>query len=259
MPMRDARINKTVVMEYNIENRGQKTEDRGKVYVIPDPDPESPYIYCKIKFYINEPQNSSILTKSPHFLQKTALKPLLSQNPVEKTKNIFSICINYGPPRSGGPFLYIEVFLDTREKLDSLIADACNAAAVSLVEADWFRAGKRKVLRLYIDKPEGVTVDDCAKVSRNLSDALDADPDLIDGAYTLEVSSPGLDRPLKSDADFNRNIGRRIRVTRSTGKPAAGVLKSFNDESLTLELKGKAGEIVVPRAEILSAKVDVEI
>lgn len=149
--------------------------------------------------------------------------------------------------------------MDTREKLDSLIAAACNAVSVSLVEADWFRAGKRKVLRLYIDKPEGVTVSDCACVSRNLSDALDADPDLIDGAYTLEVSSPGLDRPLKTDADFSRNVGRRLRVTRSTGKPVAGNLKEFNDESLTLELKGKAGEVVVPRSEILSAKVDVEI
>lgn len=180
-------------------------------------------------------------------------------NAVEKLCKNCSICSNNGPPRSGGPFLYIEVFLDTREKLDSLIAAACNAASVSLVEADWFRAGKRKVLRLYIDKPEGVTVSDCACVSRNLSDALDADPDLIDGAYTLEVSSPGLDRPLKTDADFSRNVGRRLRVTRSTGKPVAGNLKEFNDESLTLELKGKAGEVVVPRSEILSAKVDVEI
>ena len=104
MPTMEARINKTAVMEYNIENRGQKTEDRGKVYVIPAPDPESPYIYCKIKFYTNVPPNSSILTKSPHFLQKTALKSLLFQNPVEKTKNIFSICYNNGSPRVGGPF-----------------------------------------------------------------------------------------------------------------------------------------------------------
>ena len=84
------------------------------------------------------------------------------------------------------------------QKLDTLIAQACEAAGVTLVEQDMFRAGKRKTLRLYIDKPEGVTIDDCSNVSRHLSDALDADPDIIEGAYTLEVSSPGLDRPLKS-------------------------------------------------------------
>ena len=85
--------------------------------------------------------------------------------------------------------------MDNREKLDALIAEACEFAGVSLVEMDMFRAGKRRTVRLYIDKPEGVSIDDCSKVSRHLSDALDLDPEVIEGAYTLEVSSPGLDRP----------------------------------------------------------------
>ena len=96
----------------------------------------------------------------------------------------------------------------TNAKLESLIEAACKANGVTLVESDMFRAGKRKTLRLYIDKPEGVTIDDCSNVSRHLSDALDLDPEVIEGAYTLEVSSPGLDRPLKSVADFVRNKGR---------------------------------------------------
>lgn len=146
-----------------------------------------------------------------------------------------------------------------QEKLDSLIAEACKAFGVSLVELDMFRAGKRKTLRLYIDKPEGVTIDDCSNVSRHLSDALDLDPEIIDGAYTLEVSSPGLDRPLKSVADFIRNKDRFIRVTRSTGKPITGKLVDANEESLTLTLKGNAGNVVVPRSEVLAAKVDVQI
>lgn len=146
-----------------------------------------------------------------------------------------------------------------QEKLNSLIAEACEAAAVTLVEFDMFRAGKRKTLRLYIDKPEGVTIDDCSNVSRHLSDALDLDPELIEGAYTLEVSSPGLDRPLKSLADFNRNKGRLLRVTRSTGKPVSGKLLEADEENLTLSLKGNAGSIVIPRSEVLAAKVDVKI
>ena len=150
-----------------------------------------------------------------------------------------------------------------QEKLNSLIADACKSASVTLVEADVFRAGKRKTLRIFIDKPEGVTIDDCTNVSHFLSDALDLDPELIEGAYTLEVSSPvsspGIDRPLKSMADFERNKGRLLRVTRSTGKPVTGELLNADEENLTLKLKGNAGEIVIPRSEVLSAKVEVEI
>ena len=145
------------------------------------------------------------------------------------------------------------------QKLDTLIAQACEAAGVTLVEQDMFRAGKRKTLRLYIDKPEGVTIDDCSNVSRHLSDALDLDPEIIEGAYTLEVSSPGLDRPLKSVADLLRNKGRTLRVTRSTGKPLTGKLLDADEDNLTLALKGNAGNVVVPRSEVLVAKVDVQI
>lgn len=147
----------------------------------------------------------------------------------------------------------------TNAKLEAMIAEACKANGVSLVETDMFRAGKRKTLRLYIDKPEGVSIDDCSNVSRHLSDALDLDPEVIDGAYTLEVSSPGLDRPLKSVEDFIRNKGRFIRVTRSTGKPLTGKLVEADEQNLTLALKGNAGNVVVPRAEVLVAKVDVQI
>ncbi len=149
--------------------------------------------------------------------------------------------------------------MDNREKLDALIAEACEVAGVSLVEMDMFRAGKRRTVRLYIDKPEGVSIDDCSKVSRHLSDALDLDPEVIEGAYTLEVSSPGLDRPLKSVADLLRNKGRTLRVTRSTGKPLTGKLLDADEDNLTLALKGNAGNVVVPRSEVLVAKVDVQI
>jgi len=144
-------------------------------------------------------------------------------------------------------------------KLDALIAEACAAAGVTLVEQDLFRAGKRKTLRLYIDKPEGVSIDDCTAVSHHLSDAFDLDPEIIEGAFTLEVSSPGLDRPLKSVADFTRNKGRMIRVTRSTGKPVVGTLVDADEENLTLTVKGAAENVVIPRAEVLVAKVDVQI
>jgi ribosome maturation factor RimP len=95
-------------------------------------------------------------------------------------------------------------------------------------------------------------------VSRHLSAALDIDEELVPGAYTLEVSSPGLDRPLKSSRDFERNLNRLLRVTRSTGKPMVGTLRAVDENTLTLTLKGSAGDVVIPRSEILAAKVDIQ-
>ena len=148
--------------------------------------------------------------------------------------------------------------MDNREKLNSLIAEACVAAGTELVEFDMFKAGKREVLRIYIDKSEGIDVEDCAAVSRHLSDSLDKDESLVPGAYTLEVSSPGIDRPLKSTRDFERNKNQLLRISRSAGKPLTGTLVAVDDQNLTLSVKGVTEAVLVPRSEILSAKVEVQ-
>ncbi len=150
------------------------------------------------------------------------------------------------------------MYLDNREKLNSLIAEACEAVGVELVELDMFKAGKREILRVYIDKANGVDVEDCAAVSRHLSDAMDNDESLMDGAYTLEVSSPGIDRPLKSSRDFERNLNRLLRIVRESGKPLSGTLVAFDEQNLTLSVKGVTEQVLVPRSEILSAKVEVQ-
>jgi len=79
------------------------------------------------------------------------------------------------------------------------VLGACERAGVNLIEKELAGAGKRKILRLFIDKSGGVSVEDCAGVSRYLSEELDKEENekLIDSAYTLEVSSPGIDRPPK--------------------------------------------------------------
>lgn len=82
---------------------------------------------------------------------------------------------------------------------------------LELVDVEFKRSGREAVLRLFIDKEGGVTLDDCADVSRELSLVLDVE-DCIPCAYNLEVSSPGLDRPLKSEADYGRFAGRLVKV-----------------------------------------------
>jgi len=146
--------------------------------------------------------------------------------------------------------------------LDSLTLGACERAGVDLIEKDLFGIGKRKVLRVFIDKDGGVSVENCASVSHYLSEELDKEENLnlIDSSYTIEVSSPGLDRPLKTKRDFERNLGRLLRVTQN-GKFIKGILKSVNESSIILETataKGKkpATETRIPVSETLTAKVE---
>jgi len=142
------------------------------------------------------------------------------------------------------------------------VLGACTRSGVDLLEKDLFGVGNRKILRVFIDKNGGVNVENCASTSRYLSEELDKEEnsDLIDGSYTIEVSSPGLDRPLKTKRDFERNLGRILHVTQN-GKFIKGVLKSVNGVSIVLETataKGKkpATEACIPVSEILTAKVE---
>jgi len=142
------------------------------------------------------------------------------------------------------------------------VLGACERAGVDLIERDLFGAGKRKILRVFIDRNGGVSVEKCASVSRYLSEELDKEENLsvIEGSYTMEVSSPGLDRPLKTKRDFERNVGRKLRIMQN-GKITKGILKSVCESSITLETaaaKGKkpAAEVRVPINETLTAKVE---
>jgi len=148
--------------------------------------------------------------------------------------------------------------LEYREKLNEIVQQVCAELGVELVEFDLFQAGSRKLLRLFIDRDGGVSIDDCTAVSRNLGNRLDLE-DLIPVAYTLEVSSPGLDRPLKTDRDFQRNMGRLVRVNRGAGAPLVGYLKSVDSTAIVLEIKKTRTDTIVQRADILVAKVEAEL
>lgn len=148
--------------------------------------------------------------------------------------------------------------MEIRERLDELVRQSCSEAGVELVECDLFQAGNRKILRIFVDRPTGVTIDDCAKVSRSLGARLDLE-DVIPSAYNIEVSSPGLDRPLKTTRDFERNLGHLVRINRPKGAPVIGRLKAVTEDSLVLTPKGKGLEQTVLRAEILLAKVEAEL
>lgn len=121
-----------------------------------------------------------------------------------------------------------------------------------LIEVLLGRSGRRCVLRVFVDKPGGVTVDDCAAVSQVLSPVLDA-TDLFSASYVLEVSSPGFDRPLRRPKDFERFVGQLVRV--KSVAPVQGVrnfrgeLKSYRDGWIVIDCDGSEYEIHLENIE----------
>ncbi len=110
-----------------------------------------------------------------------------------------------------------------------------------LVDVEYVKEGSTWYLRAYIDKPGGINIDDCETVSRRLSDILD-EKDYIDEAYILEVSSPGLGRPLKKEKDYKRSLGEEgeIRTYRMIDrqKEFTGILKEYDEKTVTIEPDG---------------------
>jgi len=100
---------------------------------------------------------------------------------------------------------------DTENKITVLIAPVINSMGIALDNLEFLKTGKKGVLRVYIDKEGGVTIGDCEKVSREVEAVLDVE-NPIQIPYVLEVSSPGLDRPLKIPGDFRKYCGKKVRV-----------------------------------------------
>ena len=123
------------------------------------------------------------------------------------------------------------------EKTERLLIPIAEANGVSIYDVEYVKEGGNYYLRAYIDKPEGVNIQDCENVSRALSDSLDRE-DFIPDAYTLEVSSPGLGRTLKKDKHLQASIGQEVEIklfkSVDQRKDYAGILDSFDAESITV-------------------------
>jgi ribosome maturation factor RimP len=141
----------------------------------------------------------------------------------------------------------------TVRRVWELAAPFAAREGMEIVDIEFRREGGRagRVLRLYLDKENGLAMDDLGRVSRALSDALDAE-DVVDGAYTLEVSSPGINRPLTRPEHFARFVGKRIRVrTRDAingRRSFLGVLDNVAKDTIVLKQDGS--EFQIPFASI---------
>lgn len=128
------------------------------------------------------------------------------------------------------------------QKAEAMLAPIVEGEGFELVDVEYVKEAGNWYLRGYIDKPGGITVNDCETVSRAFSDKLDED-DFIEDSYIMEISSPGLDRPLKKEKDFIRSMGRlvEIRTYRPIDKQKefCGVLNAYDDNSVTIDEDGE--------------------
>lgn len=135
------------------------------------------------------------------------------------------------------------------ESVKKMVEDAIENSDLEIVDIEYVKEGPFKYLRVFLDKPEGITVDDTADVSRFLNKKLD-EADLIKEQYFLEVSSPGVERPFKTDEDYIKNIGEKVEVRlfkAVDGKKALNgillekgedsVIIQCADEEITIDLK----------------------
>ena len=138
------------------------------------------------------------------------------------------------------------------QKAEALAEPIISSFGFELVDVEYVKEAGSWYLRLYIDKEGGITIDDCEAVSRLFSDKLDEE-DFIDDAYIMEVSSPGLGRPLKKEKDFKRSLGKEVEIRTyrpiDKQKEFFGILSAYDETHVTIALDDQETR-VFQRAEI---------
>ena len=126
------------------------------------------------------------------------------------------------------------------QKTEEILLPITEEYGFELVDVEYVKEGSTWYLRAYIDKPGGIDINDCEKVSRRLSDLLD-EKDYIEDAYILEVSSPGLGSPLKKEKDFKRSMGEEVEIRTyrmiDKQKEFTGVLTGYDADTVTIAME----------------------
>lgn len=151
------------------------------------------------------------------------------------------------------------------ETVTDLVTPILDEKHFELVEVEFVKEGSSWFLRVFIDKEGGIDIEECAYVSEQLSEKLDhVDPDPIPQAYFLEVSSPGAERPLKKEQDYQKAVGEYIHVSLyqplEGEKQYEGFLESLTDEELVLKIRIKTREklLTIPRKTIAKARLAIQ-
>jgi ribosome maturation factor RimP len=159
-------------------------------------------------------------------------------------------------PQNGGR----NALAKQRDAVIALLEPAVQAEGLHLEDVDLRAVGRRLVLRILVDSDSGVNLDDVARASQTISTLLDDNDPFDDESYTLEVSSPGVDRPLTLPRHWVRNIGRLVQITLANGTQVTGRVSGIEDDvvSFGIENKGRVSTQQVSLSEISKAVVQIE-
>ncbi len=141
------------------------------------------------------------------------------------------------------------------EKVESLLKEKIESIGYDLYDVEYAKEGPNYFLRIFIDKPEGIDLEDCEKVNNEIMEKLD-EADYIKDQYFLEVSSPGVERVLKKEKHLEQNIGNEVQIKlfkkdENGKKEYQGILKSFDEQTITIELEE---ELKIERKNIAQIK-----
>jgi ribosome maturation factor RimP len=145
---------------------------------------------------------------------------------------------------------------ETQRQIEEVVQPVLRDHGLTLVDLEWKRRRPRSVLRVYVDKPGGVGVDDCQRASRELGDVLDAST-LIEDGYDLEVSSPGLDRQLRKDRELRWAVGKLVSCWLEGGEHVRGRLTDVGDERLELDRDGE--RVGVERGRVTKVRLEPDV
>ena len=149
--------------------------------------------------------------------------------------------------------------VEIEARTEALVLPIIEANHFELVDVEYVKEGANWYLRVYADKEGGIGIDDCVTISRSLEEKLDAE-DFIEDAYILEVSSPGLGRPLKKEKDYLRSIGKSIDVKLYQAvekqKEFTGILKEYEQDHIVITVEEE--DITFEKKSVASARLSLD-
>jgi ribosome maturation factor RimP len=144
----------------------------------------------------------------------------------------------------------------TRDRLAEVLTEPLAASGLDVEAIELTPAGRRRLLRVAVDKDGGVTMDDIADATKEVSRILDESDVMGEHPYTLEVTSPGIDRPLTLPRHWRRNQGRLVKATTADGSHVTGRVLASDEQSVTLDVDGS--ERVLALDDVAKARIQIE-
>jgi ribosome maturation factor RimP len=148
--------------------------------------------------------------------------------------------------------------MDLKQKIEELVTPVLNDRNLRLVELKIQGSFRNPAIEVFADSENGITLGECEALTRRIRDELDMDGS-FDNNYRLSVSSPGLDRPLQEDWEFQKNIGKALKVKYSAdgvNRQEEGTLLRWDEDSI--ELDTETGSVLIPRGQIVKAKIKLK-